>query len=51
MQAKQKTDDNKKVWPFPTDNGVRTAESQALLDKKRHTKTKVDLSDEPEALL
>lgn len=51
MQAKQKTDDNKKVWPFPTNNGVRTAESQALLDKKRHTKTKVDLSDEPEALL
>lgn len=41
---------NKAVWPFPTNNGVRTPESQALLDQKRHTKTKTDLSDVPEAL-
>lgn len=41
---------NKPVWPFPTNNGVRTPESQALLDQKRHTRTKADISDVPEAL-
>ena len=42
---------NKAVWPFPTNNGVRTPESQALLDKKRHTKTQPDLSDVEDAPL
>lgn len=38
-------------WPFPTYNNQRTAESQELLDKKTHGKTKDDLSDMEEALL
>jgi hypothetical protein len=37
-------------WPFPTYNNQRTKESQELLDKKNHTKTKDDLSDLEEAL-
>lgn len=37
-------------WPFPTYNNQRTKESQELLDKKNHVKTKDDLSDVPEAL-
>ncbi len=48
MQSKN---DNKAVWPFPTNNGVRTKESQALLDKKRHPPTKPDLSDVEDAPL
>ncbi len=50
MQKKAMSD-NRTPWPFALDNGVRTPESQALLDKKRHTKTKPDLSDVGEALL
>lgn len=42
---------NKAVWPFPTNNGVRTPESQALLDKKRHYTTEPDLTEVPEALM
>lgn len=42
---------NKAVWPFPTNNGVRTPESQALLDQKRHTTTKPDLLDVEDAPL
>lgn len=38
-------------WPFPTNNGVRTVESQKLLDQKRHYVTKPDLSDVEDALL
>jgi|Wag4MinimDraft_6_1082665.scaffolds.fasta_scaffold150981_1 hypothetical protein len=37
-------------WPFPTYNNQRTKESQELLDKKTHGKTKDDLSDMEEAL-
>jgi hypothetical protein len=37
-------------WPFPTYNNQRTAESQALLDQKVHTKTKTDVSDVEDAL-
>lgn len=48
---KEVKNDNRMVWPFPTNNGVRTPESQALLDKKRHVKTKPDLSTVGEALL
>lgn len=51
MKKASDNNENRKVWPFPTHNGVRTPESQALLDKKRHTKTKDDLSDVPEALM
>lgn len=51
MKKAAQNNDNRMVWPFPTDNGVRTAESQALLDKKRHTKTPVDLSDVEDAPL
>lgn len=42
---------NKAIWPFPVNNGVRTAESQALLDQKRHTTTAPDISDVEDALL
>lgn len=38
-------------WPFPIYNNQRTKESQELLDKKNHGKTKDDLSDMEEALL
>jgi hypothetical protein len=38
-------------WCFPTINGVRTKESQALLDQKHHTKTSPDLSDIEDAPL
>ena len=37
-------------WPFPTYNNQRTKESQELIDKKSHGKTKDDLSDMEEAL-
>lgn len=37
-------------WPFPMYNNERTTESQELLDKKSHGKTKDDLSDMQEAL-
>lgn len=37
-------------WPFPTYNNQRTGESQALLDQKVHTRTKVDVSDVEDAL-
>lgn len=37
-------------WPFAMYNNQRTKESQELLDKKNHTKTKDDLSDMEEAL-
>lgn len=37
-------------WPFPMYNNQRTKESQELLDKKTHGKTKDDLSDMEEAL-
>lgn len=37
-------------WPFPTHNSERTKESQELLDKKNHEKTKDNFSDLPEAL-
>lgn len=38
------------TWPFPEINGIRTTESKALLDQKRHTKTLTDLKDIPDAL-
>lgn len=50
MKAAQ-NNDNRTVWPFPTNNGERTPESQALLDQKRHTVTPPDLSEVPEALM
>lgn len=37
-------------WPFVMYNNQRTKESQELLDKKSHGKTKDDLSDMEEAL-
>jgi hypothetical protein len=46
----KKKDDLPPNWPFPTYNDQRTVESQALLDKKNHGKTKDDLSDMEEAL-
>lgn len=51
MQQVQLDKDNKALWPFPTNNGVRTQESQAMLDQKVHTKTKDDFSDFGEALM
>lgn len=51
MKKAAQNNDNRMVWPFPTNNGVRTPESQALLDQKRHTVTPPDLSDVPEALM
>lgn len=38
------------TWPFPVSNGLRTEESQALLNIKRHVKTVDDFSDLGEAL-
>lgn len=38
-------------WPFPIVNSERTKESQELINKKVHTKTKPDVSDIEEALL
>jgi hypothetical protein len=51
MQKATQNNDNRMVWPFPTDNGVRTPESQKLLDQKRHYTTKPDLSDVEDAPL
>lgn len=51
MKKAAQNNDNRMVWPFPTNNGVRTPESQALLDKKYHPPTKPDLSDVEDAPL
>ena len=51
MKKAAQNNDNRMVWPFALYNGVRTAESQKLLDQKRHYTTKPDLSDVEEAPL